>query len=127
MMHLRDWFVDPPKRGEGWTFSPTFRTNGYEFHFMFEKNVGRGPNGKRCKVEAHLRTEETDFDGSYTYTNKEGLNVEDLTNFVACDVGHHNLVTAVSPTGEMHLNGTLEMEVRNFTKKMYNCKSNGTR
>jgi DNA-binding Lrp family transcriptional regulator len=64
-----------------------------------------------------------DWDPSYKFNDKLNTDTSKPRNFAAADIGHHNMVCAVSPTGGMHANGTPEMEMRNFTKKRYNHDS----
>lgn len=119
---IQDWFVFP-KRGNKFVPGRMVTTNGYEFHFHFEKNKKRTDRGfapKRAKKDI---CEDIDFDPDYVFINETKVNVDDPRCFAAADVGNHNLFTAVSPTGKIHQNGTPEMEVRNYTKRRYNHSS----
>ena len=120
---MESWLTYPKKNG--WTPGKIVRTNGYEFHHAFEKNKARG--AKRAKkVPKAMQVWPQDWDPSYTFKNTKSLKdvrVKDPTNFVACDVGHHNIMTGVSPTGLTLKNGSPQMEVRNYTKQRFNHES----
>jgi transposase len=70
---------------------------------------------------------ESDWDPEYKYTHTHLVDPSEPQNFAACDVGHHNMVTAISPTKEVHANGTYAFEKRNFSKKRYDHESKRTR
>jgi transposase len=122
--NFRHWFRVPRKGQEEWVLGRTFRTNGYEFHFLYEKNKIRGPK-RACRVPRSKQMWESDWDPEYTY--RGGVGPSEAQNFAACDVGHHNLVTSISPTYESHQNGTFKFEKRNFSKKRYNHESKRTK
>lgn len=116
--NLSDW-LDIPKRGPGWVYEgKQFRTNGFEFHFTFDKNKERiGPRAK--KVKKSMLIMESDWDPGYNFENVNNKDISNPCNFAASDVGHHNIFTSVSPTGDTDINGVPFMEKRNYSKKRY--------
>lgn len=116
---IEDWIHIPQRKG--WTIGKTISTNGYEFHISYEKNVER--NGKRRKkVSKSNKVSEKSFDPKKEF-DVDMINVHNPTLFAAGDPGNHCVITAVSPTGETHKNGSPMFEKRKFTKKRYNFES----
>jgi hypothetical protein len=131
---LTDWFKNMPKRGGmDWEAGLSMKANCFEFHFTFTRNVQRVMGGKRKKVSKSATVSESNFDGFYEYVDPHGVGRHidyepwDPRMYCAADPGHHNLLCAVSPTGEIHGRGTAyespKMEKRIVTKKWYNHKS----
>jgi transposase len=117
-----DWFTYP-KRGNGFEPGKMIRTNSYEIHYLYEKGKIRNRAGRVNKTSKNNMLEETDWDPSYEFKNNKGIDVSNYCNFAAADVGHHNMFTVASPDGTFHKNGSLNMEIRNYTKKKYNNDS----
>jgi hypothetical protein len=120
--YMCDWF-EYPKRGNGFEHGKMIRTSGYEIHYLFEKGKTRNSAGRANKTSKDNILQETDWDPEYTFINKSNVDISNYCNFAAADVGHHNMFTVASPDGTLHKNGTLNMEIRNYTKKKYNHNS----
>lgn len=120
---LEDWF-HTPKRGQRWDRGFSLKTNGFEFHFTFDINKIRHPVTKRAKKpKKEMTIKDKEWDPKRVFENKNGLDIRDPRNFVASDVGHYNILTTVCPTGARRLNGTRDVEVRNYSKWRYNRES----
>jgi hypothetical protein len=117
--HPSQFFKSVPEK-KGWVLQPTFRTDGYEIHWLFDKNQPRTKNNKKMKVKRKAQSWPQDFDPSY-----DPIRTKDCLpgDYAAADVGHHYIVYAASPTGETRPDGKPDFEKRCFSKKEYNHKS----
>lgn len=90
----------PKRMGKGWKLSPTFKTNGYELHFVFENNVERYteedkksnpkvPLNKRKRVGYAKKMEEQDYEPRYEYKSTDRIDSTDARNFGGLDPGNN--------------------------------------
>lgn len=120
MTSLSDWF-DIPDPQKGWNHQNTMKTNGFEFHFLYDKNTERGYHNQKKRVKRENQAEEQDFDLPYVTNLLEMMgdefDIQDETQFVGADPNHYNLFFSTTK------NKDGSYENRKYTKSEYKDKS----
>jgi hypothetical protein len=119
-----DYFVRRRARN-GWQLGSTFRTNGFELHVIYERNVTRNvmeSGGKRRKADPDKKhtCKPDDFDPDKTCKPEWLVGAHDV---VGVDPGNHNVVFGASWDGEHNADGERVFKHRRYTAKEYRRNS----